>query len=133
MASFKSIISGIWHGFLKAEPIVEGAAKVLLPASAPIFAMIDPIIAKLQNTIITVEANAPEGTTGADKFAAVFADFQASADLANAVLAAEGKRLVYDPASFTAGTNAFVEAMRQFAVLKASVRIESIPAVAAIS
>ena len=130
MANFKSIISGIWHGILKTEPVVEGAAKVLLPASAPVFELIDPIIAKLQNTIITVEANAPEGTSGADKFAAVFADFKSGADLANAVLAGEGKQLVYDPASFTAGTNAFVEAMRQFAVLKASVRIEAIQSAA---
>ncbi len=127
MASFKSIVSGIWHGFLKAEPTIEGAAKVLLPVTAPIWAIVDPIIGKIQNEIVTVEANAPEGTSGADKFAAVFADFKSSTELANSVLAAEGKEMVFDETSFTAGTNAFVEAMRQFAVLKASVRIVDIP------
>lgn len=127
MGNFKSIISGIWNGFVKAEPVIEGAAKALITGAAPVFALIDPIIGNLTNTIVTVEANAPEGTSGADKFAAVFADFKSGADLANAVLAADGKQLVYDPTSFAAGTNAFVEAMRQFAVLKASVRIESIP------
>ncbi len=127
MGSFKSIVTGIWHGFLKVEPVVEGAAKALIPGAAPIFALIDPIIGKIQNTVVSVEANAPEGTSGADKFAAVFADFQSGVDLANTVLNLEGKQLVFDAVSFTAGTNAFVEAMRQFAVLKASVRIEAVP------
>ncbi len=127
MASFKSILNGIWHGFLSAEPTIETAVKVLLPASAPIFALIDPVIAKIQNTIVTVEANSPDGTPGKDKFAAVIGDFRASLDLANSVLAVEGKQLIFDEASFTAATNAQVEAFRQFAVLRASVHVVDIP------
>ncbi len=127
MASFKSIISGIWHGILGAEQVAEPVIKTLLPASAPIFALIDPIIGKIQSTIVTVEANAPDGMPGKDKFNAVLADFKAGLELSNSVLAAEGKQLTFDEVSFTAATNAQVEALRQFAVLKASVRIVDIP------
>ncbi len=129
MASFKSIISWIGHNVLKVEQEVEPVVKVLLPASAPIFALLDPIVSRIQNAVVTVEANAPDGTAGSDKFAAVLNDFNAGLAVANSVLAAEGKQLVFDQASFTAATNAQVEALRQFAVLKASIRI--VPLVAA--
>ena len=127
MGSFKSILTSVWHGIVGAEPTIETAAKILLPQSAPIFALIDPFISKIQSTIVTVEANAPDGTPGKDKFNAVLADFKAGLDLSNTALAVEGKQLVFDEVSFTAATNAQVEALRQFSVLKASVRLVDIP------
>lgn len=130
MAGFKSIIKGIWHGFLSAEQVAEPIIKTLLPASAPIFALVDPIIAKVQNTIVTVEANSSDTTPGADKFGAVLSDFKSGLALTNSILAAEGKQLIFDEASFAAATNAQVEALRQFAVLRASIQIVPLAAIA---
>ncbi len=128
MASFKSIIKGIWSGFQTVEKVAEPIVETLLPASKPIFALLDPIIGNIANDVVTVEANAGPDISGLQKFAAVAANWQSYEATLNSILAVEGKRVVSDNVSFTAGTNALVEALRQYSVFRGSIRIEAIPA-----
>ncbi len=127
--NFKSIVTGLFHGVVKAEPAIETAVKFLLPASAPIWAVLDPIIARIPAAVVTAEATAPDGTLGSVKSDAVFADFEAGLDLTNSILAAKGEKLDYDHVSLQAAINAQVEALKQMAVVRASIR--TVPLVAA--
>lgn len=129
MANFKSIIGNVLHFLAGAEPAIETGVKLIIPASAPFFALLDPIVAKFQHAVITVEATAPDGTAGSVKSDAVFADFEAGLELTNSILAAKGEKLDYDHVSLQAAINAQVEAFRQMAVVKASIR--TVPLVAA--
>lgn len=126
--SFKSILTGAFHFLVKSEPAIESAAKFILPQTAPVWAILDPIIARIPNAVVTAEATAPDGTLGSVKSEAVFADFESGLALTNTVLAADGKTLEYDHAALQSAINAQVEALKQMAAVKTSIHIVALAA-----
>lgn len=128
--SFKTIITGAFHFLVKSKPTIESAIKFVLPQTAPIWAILDPIIQRIPNAVVTAEATAPDGTLGSVKSDAVFADFESGLELTNSVLAAKGETLAYDKVALQAAINAQVEALKQMASVKASIHIVPIAATA---
>lgn len=98
----------------------------LFPVSKPLFDIFD----RLQTAITTVEASSPlqDGTV---KSGAVVTDFEAGLSVTQAILAVDGKKLVYDDAALQSAINAQVAAYNAFATLKASFKVVSLAVAAA--
>ena len=122
--SFKSIIKAIFDGVVKAEPTLESLTKIIFPQTVPLFAaVVDPIFAKVQADIVTVEAAKPIGTPGNIASDAVIASFETGLDIAQGIAAAEGKVVVYDKLALQTGINAGVTFFNQMAIVKTSIQI----------
>ena len=124
--SFLSIIKTIASTVLGVEKLVSPVVGVLVPGAQPVVNILDSIVTRVQNAIVTVEANNPVGN-GTVKFDAVVADFQAAVDLAQSMAAAAGKTLTYDKAALTDAINDQVAAYNAFAKLKASFQFVDAP------
>lgn len=114
------VLLGIEH---VAAPIVS----VLLPASAPIFGMIDSWVSRLHSAVVTVEANLPMDGQGKLKSDAVIADFEAGLDVTNGFLANKGKMLDYDKDELQNAINSFVAGYNSLAKVKTSFREVDLP------
>lgn len=121
--SFLSIIKRIGSIALGIEHVAEPIVSTLIPASQPVFAILDPIFAKLQNAIMTVEVNKPIGTPGNVSSDAVIADFEASLELAQSIASAAGQVVTYDKAELQNAINFQVSALNSMAKVKASIKM----------
>jgi len=124
--SFISILKKVGGAILGIEHTAEPIIKVLVPGAAPILAILDPIFARLDNAIKTVELNAAPGVTGVDKAQAVIADFEAGLEVAQEIAAADGHAITYDKAELQAGIDSLVAGYKHLAAVKAS--IKTVPA-----
>ncbi len=127
--SFTSILQKIGQVGQVIAGIEHTAAPwlALIPGAAPIVATVDAIVARVQATIATVEANNPVEGQGKIKADATIADFQAGLELTQQLLRTQGKTLTYDQGELQAGINAQVEAYNHFAALKASFKTVDLP------
>lgn len=132
MASFAVIFNKIWGGLSLAEPIVSKVVGTAVPASIPIFAMIDPLFHIPMNTVIAGEITNPD-LPGPQKLADAVASF-ANQDFItemSAVAQQSGMKLVWDDLSLKSGLSAQADMNNFFAKVKASIKMipDGIPTV----
>ncbi len=126
--SFLSILKKFGNTALGIEQAAEPFITTLIPASAGVFAVIDPIFARLKQAVVTVEANSP-GTPGNLKSDAVIADFEAALSVAQSIADARGETLQYDKLALQTAINSEVAALNAMALVKASFKfVPKVPA-----
>jgi len=119
--SFFSVLQKIGNIVVGIERVGAPIISAIIPGSAPVFAILDPMFSRLQSTIQAVELNAPNAS-GLSKSQAVIADFQAGLQaFQNAAPA--GSSVTYDGTALQAAINASVAALNAMATLKASIKI----------
>ena len=123
--SFLSILRKIGSTVIGAERVVAPIAEDLLPAYSGTIAALDGIFQRLQAAIATAETTLPQDGQGSVKLPAVIADFDAGLELTQSILAAEGKKLTYDPVQLKAAIDSQVAAFNAMADVKASFKIVS--------
>lgn len=116
--SFISILKKVGSVVLGVEKVAEPVVESLFPASTPLFDIFD----RLQTAITTVEAANPL-QSGTVKSGIVVSDFEAGLTVTQAILAADGKKLVYDDGALQSAINAQVAAYNAYATLKASFKV----------
>jgi len=116
--SFISILKKVGSAVLGIEHVAEPVIETLFPSSKPLFDVFD----RLQTAITTVESANPL-QNGQLKSQTVVSDFEAGLSVTQAILSADGKKLVYDDAALQSAINAQVAAYNAFAALKASFKV----------
>ena len=130
--SFISILKRVGTILIGIEKVAEPIVETVYPPSVGVFSVLDPIFARLSPAIQAMEVQTPVGS-GAFKADAVVADFEVGLELAQQILSLEGKTVTYDKAQLQAGIAAQVAAYNAFAAVKASFKIELLPAPAPVS
>jgi hypothetical protein len=125
--SFLSILKRIGSAAVTVEHVAAPVASVVMPQFASEIAIADGMFVRLQNSILTVEANNPVDTDGTLKEQAVINDFVASLGLTQAGLALKGKMVSYDDAALRKAIASQVSAYNAMAAVKASFTIVDIP------
>lgn len=120
--SFFDVLKRIGSTFVKVESIAEPIIKTLLPASAPIFNLLDPLFSKDVTNVLTVEANNPTDGQGQLKGDAVVEDFEAGLSTTQSVLAINKQKLTYD-AELQAAIKSFADWYNHLAKCKQSFKI----------
>lgn len=125
--SFLSILKKVGSVALGIEHLAAPIVSALVPGSAGVFAVVDSITARVQNSITTQEFLSPTTGSGPQRAAAVVQDFEnllnLSDDVIAPILAARGEVLSYDHAALQTAIDAQVAAYNAFAALKASIKI----------
>lgn len=124
--SFINILKKVGTILVGVEHIAAPIASAAFPTLAGPIGLVDNIFQKLQNTIITVEANNPVFGQGQLKLDAVVNDFGAGLDLTQQVLALKGEKLIYDAKLLQDVITAQVQAYNNMAALKASFKIVAV-------
>lgn len=120
--------SGIFSGIKKVLGVEHQLAPMLslIPGVGAIVAAVDPWVGRLIGAMGNAEIGSPVGG-GTIKEAAVLADFEAGMDATQAILAAAGKRLVWDDAKLKSAIADMNKALASVAEVKASFKIEDLP------
>ncbi len=121
--SFLSVLGKIGSTALSIEHVAAPIISTFVPGAAPVLAIVDSFVPRVQASIQTVEAANPASGLGAAKSAAVVADFEAGLALFQGVLAGRGEQLVFDRAALEAAIAGQVAAYNGFATVKASFKI----------
>lgn len=120
--------SSIFSGIKKVLGVEHQLAPMLslIPGVGNIIAAVDPWVGRLIGAMGNAEIGSPVGG-GTIKEAAVLADFEAGMDATQAILAAAGKRLVWDDAKLKTAIADMNKALASVAEVKASFKIEDLP------
>ena len=124
--SFWTVLKRVGSFALQGEQVAEPFIKTLLPASAPVFALLDPIFAKVVTNVVTVEANNPLDGQGKLKGDAVIADFEAGLLTTQSVLALSKQKLIYDDVALQAAVKSFADGYNSLATVKQSFKVVAI-------
>lgn len=119
-----------FNALKKIVPIVQGVSHVaipiaagLYPPAAPALLALDNIVGRVQNTMVTVEQQSSDTTTGTSKEAAVIQDFQTYINDLKSSLGLAGKIVQYDEVELKAAITSQHDAYNHFAKVKASIKI----------
>lgn len=127
MPSFVSILKKIGGVALQVEHLAEPVIKTLLPQSAGVFAILDPLFASIPLSIANNELGNPVDHQGSLKEPQTIADFEAGLQATQAILAATGKRLAWDDQKLKLNIAQWVAAYNGSAELRASFHLVDIP------
>ena len=119
--------ASIFNGVKKVLGVEHQLAPMLslIPGIGGFFAAVDPWVGRLITSMGNAEIGSPVGG-GTIKEAAVLADFEAGMDATQAILAAAGKRLVWDDAKLKKAIASLNVALADVADVKSSFKIEDL-------
>lgn len=120
--------ASIFNGVKKVLGVEHAIAPMLsmIPGVGQIISAVDPWVGRLITAMGSAEIGSPVGG-GALKEATVLADFEAGMDATQAILAATGKKLIWDEGKLKTAIADLNKALASVAEVKASFKIEDLP------
>lgn len=128
-------VSSFFKGLISDLPIIGKDVATVGEAIAPVVNIWNPALGaillgvsgKVISAVTSAEQASPTPSSGATKMVMANSDIQSAIDMANEILALDGKVVTVDPLLITAAINATVAAFNAMGALKAGYKISAVP------